>query len=355
MKKLAIWGLCLVAIAVAAVLAALPALTPPGPHASEKPAAAPPPQAAPSAADGNSVVTITVLHVNDVHGQTEPHNWGGRNIGGYSRLSTLVAHFRSAGDANLVLLLHAGDELSRGDDLTRKTFGRANFQIMNFLRFDAWTPGNGDFYDGTEVLLQRVREANFPTLNANVSPAAGSAWATSPFVIRQVGPLKVAMFGLCTVHTDAPGGAGLTVADPIEAAARIVPQLRKQADLVVAVTHLGSIVDARLAKEVAGIDLIIGGHTHTVLEHGDTVKGPDGREVLICQAGEQLEYLGCAELKLRPAGRGWQVASARARLILLDANVPEDPAVKALIARLSAATSRPARASQPAAVGAGTK
>ena len=352
MKKPAILGLCLAAVALAAVLATLPLLNHADPRAGtgDRLAAAPPPPAASSASDANPGITLTVLHVNDVHGQTEPHGFLGKSIGGYSRLSTLLGGIRAGRDANLILLLHAGDEFSRGDDLTRKTLGRANIQILNFLRFDAWTPGNGDFYDGTAVLLQRAREANFPTLNANVVPVPAAAWPTAPSVIRQVGPVRVALFGLCTVYADAPGGAGLKVADPVETAARIVPELRKKADVVIALTHIGFGTDMRLAKQVAGIDLVIGGHTHTVLERGDLTKDPNGREVLICQAGEQLLYLGCAELKLRPAGGGWRVESAQAKLIPLDAKVPEDPAVKALIARLSAATSRPAPASRPAPV-----
>jgi 5'-nucleotidase / UDP-sugar diphosphatase len=118
---------------------------------------------------------------------------------------------------------------------------------------------------------------------------------------------------------------------------------------VVALTHLGYLDDVKLAQNVAGIDLILGGHSHTVLEHGQKAQGPDGREVLICQAGDELRYVGCAELKMAPAAGGWRVESAQAKLIALDSNVPEDPAVKALIARLSAASqpASPARAPQP--------
>jgi 2',3'-cyclic-nucleotide 2'-phosphodiesterase (5'-nucleotidase family) len=295
----------------------------------------------------DSAVALTFLHVNDVHGQTQPRLWNGKSVGGYSRLSTAVDRIRSSAlDANRVLLVHAGDELSRGDELTMKSLGAANIYLLNFLRLDAWTPGNGDFYNGTPTLQKRIAQAKFPTLAANVTLSASGQCLAEPYVLRQAGPVKVAIFGLCTVYKESQDAGGLSAADPVETASKLVPQLRKQADVVVALTHLGYLDDIKLAQHVAGIDLILGGHSHTVLEHGQKTQGPDGREVLICQTGDQLQYLGCAELTMKPAAGGWRIESSQSKLIALDASVPEDPAVKALIARLSAATqpAQPVRA-----------
>lgn len=357
------WRLLAVALAACAPAAALPAC-------DERPPASPPtaPAGAPAA------LTLTVLHVNDIHGKTEPYRLDGKSVGGYSRLATAVAQVRpSAGsgrpealegracrDANLVLLLHAGDEFSRGDGLTRRTRGRANIALMNHLRFDAWTLGNGDFYgegdNGADNLARRIGEANFPALAANVSREAGLPWPAKPYVLRQAGPLRVALFGLCTVYENDQAAGRLKVADALETASRLVPELRQKADVVIALSHLGYLEDVKLAQNVAGIDLIVGAHSHTIIEEGQRVKGPDGREVLICQAGEQLRYLGCAELTLSPAGKTWKIESRRARLIPLDASTPEDPAVKALIARLvadSTPPASPAPARTPVPVGTG--
>jgi 2',3'-cyclic-nucleotide 2'-phosphodiesterase (5'-nucleotidase family) len=352
MKQRAIFGLCLAAaIALGAALIAW------GPSWTASPAAAhAAPAAAPAASDANASLTLTILHVNDVHGQTQPHKMGDKVVGGYARLATLVERARSEGDANLMLLFHAGDEFSRGDDLTRRTLGAANIRLMNVLRFDAWTPGNGDYYDGLDNLRKRSREANFAVLAANVSLSQEANGPIRPYVIRQAGPLKVAILGLCTVYSDRPEVAGIKVeAGGLETAAKFVPELRKNADVVVVLSHLGYLADITLARKVAGIDVIVGGHTHTILDKGQKVPGPAGQDVLICQAGEQLEYLGRVEVSMAASPKGgegsgaasqparsWRVESARAKLLPLDAGVPEDPAIKALIARMAGPGREPA-------------
>ena len=345
MKKLSVWAVVLGVLATAAILA-VPRVPASAPAAT--------PTAAAASRDARAEFVLTVLHVNDVHGQTEPHLDHGKIIGGYSRLSTLLAAARASRDANLVLLLHAGDEFSKSDRLTRATLGAANVQIWNYLRFDAWTPGNGDYYDGTGNLRKRIAEANFPTLTANVTVKDDGNCLAQPYVIRQMGPVKVAIFGLCTVYKENQELSGLVAADPIETAGKRVPELRKKADVVIALTHIGYLEDVKLAQSVAGIDLIVGGHSHTVLNEGQSVPGPDDKRVLIVQAGWQLEYLGSVELKMQSAGGRWSVASAQAKLTPIDAGVQEDPGVKAMIARLSPAASKPARpASRPVPVPAG--
>ncbi|HUT57790.1 MAG TPA: bifunctional UDP-sugar hydrolase/5'-nucleotidase [Phycisphaerae bacterium] len=284
---------------------------------------------------------ITLLHVNDIHGRTMPYEQGGKSVGGYSRLATLVKRMRA--EANDALLIHAGDELSRGDALTRRTLGHANVTLMNRIGFDLWTPGNGEFYDGKDNLIALGREANFPLLTANVKLAHTGKHLGAEFVVRRLGAVKVAFFGLCHFKTALPSAKGLKVSDPIETARALVPELRKKADIVVAVTHIGYWEDLKLAGKVAGIDVIIGGHSHTLLKRGDRVKGPGGGEVLICQAGEYMRHLGRIELILARADGRWRIAQARAEVIPIDAKVPEDQAVKALLARLSAAApTRPA-------------
>ena len=114
-----------------------------------------------------------------------------------------------------------------------------------------------------------------------------------------------------------------------------MPLLRKKADVVVAVNHIGFFGDVRLAGSVGGIDVIIGGHSHTVLPKGRRAKAPDGRQTLIAQAGQFLRYLGRVDLKLERKGEGWRIVASKATLIPLDAKVKLDPTVTALIARLA--------------------
>jgi len=270
-----------------------------------------------------------------VHGQTQPRRDGTRSVGGYARLATLVGEIRASSKSARVFLVHAGDEFSRGDELTRTTLGAANIAILNHLKFDAWTPGNGDFYDGAATLQARIREAHFPVLAANVKVRATGRPLGRPYVIEQAGPVRVALLGLCFLQPMSDSFEDFRATEPAKTAQELVPELRKQADVVVAMTHLGSWSDRRLAEAVDGIDVIIGGHSHSALASGERARSPSGKEVLICQAGEQLEYLGSVRLRLEKAEGGWRIKEATAQLIPLDEKVKLDPTVTALVARLA--------------------
>ncbi len=292
-------------------------------------------------------VFATVLHVNDSHGRIEPHIHEGESVGGYSRLATLAGDIRSQSKADRVFLVHAGDIFTRGDPLTRRTLGAANVTLMNQIGFDFWTPGNGEYYDGVPNLRKRIAEARFDVLAANVILKTSGAYISRPYVIAKAGPMKIAFFGLCFVRTDRPEAAPLNVEDPIETARKLVPKLREQADAVVLVTHMGLRKDEKLAATVGGIDLIIGGHSHNTLPNGRRVKGPDGREVLIVQAGDHLRFLGRVNLKFQCRGQKYQLIEASAKLVPLDASIQESAKVKALIAKLNEASTRPASAPLP--------
>jgi 5'-nucleotidase/UDP-sugar diphosphatase len=281
-------------------------------------------------------VDITFLHINDPHGHTGPYkSEAGRDVGGYARLATLIEGARQTSKAARVFLIHAGDEFSRGDALTESTRGAANIAIMNHLGFDAWTPGNGDFYGGAAVLKARIGEFKGATLAANVVVRDTDEQVGKPYVILQAGPVKVAFFGLCWLQPMDASYFTFRVSDAIEAAEKLVPELRKQADLVVGVTHHGSWLDKRIGGAVEGIDLMIGAHTHTVLEKGEHAKSPSGRDVLVVQAGEYMQYLGRVDMRVVKTDGVWRVSQSSAVLVPIDDKVKSDPAVADLITRLS--------------------
>lgn len=312
-------------------------------------------QSQPAGSDGNEIV-VTLLHVNDLHGHTEPYSQLlGKSVGGYARLATLTDQIRSTSKSAAVYLIHAGDEFSRGDELTTNTRGAANIALMNQLRFNFWTPGNGDFYDmggrnGMDNLRQRIAEANFHVLTSNVTFHDTGNCLAEPFVIEQAGGAKIAFFGLCTVYkNNRSSTAGrLAVAEFSDTAAALVPQLRAKADVVVAVTHIGYAADKILAGGVSGIDVIIGGHSHTKIDNGEVVKDPGGQAVLVCQTGEYMQYLGQVDLTLARAGAGYHIVRAQAKLIPIDDTVKLDPAVTATIARLAEAAPKAPVAKKPA-------
>jgi 5'-nucleotidase/UDP-sugar diphosphatase len=301
-------------------------------------AAAAEPASAPqtlATATGESV-DLTFLHINDAHGHTAPYkSEEGKDVGGYARLATLVEGARQTGKAAHVFLVHAGDEFSRGDVLTESTKGAANIAIMNRLGFDVWTPGNGDFYGGWPVMKARIGEFKGTTLAANVVARDTNEAVGKPYVILQAGPVKVAFFGLCFLSPMDASYFTFKVSDAIEAAEKLVPELRKQADLVVGVTHHGSWLDKRIGGAVDGIDLMIGAHTHQVLEKGEHAKGPTGRDVLVVQAGSNMEYLGRVDMRVVKTESGWRVSQSSAMLVPIDDKVKSDPAVADFIAKLS--------------------
>ena len=300
---------------------------------------APATETQPAAAAGP--VDLTFLHINDPHGHTAPYkSEAGKDVGGYARLATLVEGARQASKAARVFLVHAGDEFSRGDALTESTQGAANIAIMNQLGFDVWTPGNGDFYGGWAVLKARAGEFKGATLAANVVVRDTDEPVGKPYVILQAGPVKVAFFGLCWLQPMDASYFTFKVSDSIEAATKLVPELRKQADVIVGVTHHGSWLDKRIGSAVEGIDLMIGAHTHQVLEKGEHAKGPSGRDFLVVQAGEYMQYLGRVDLRVVKTDGGWRVSQSSAMLVPIDDKVKPDPAVAAFIANLSPPASK---------------
>ncbi len=293
--------------------------------------------------DGRGVC-ITLLHVNDTHGRLYPHRHGGRVVGGFARLATIVKRVRrERGDAN-VLLIHAGDVLSRGDELTRRTRGAANVALMNALGFDAWTPGNGEFYDGLDVLRRRIAEANFPVLTSNVLRSETGEPLGRESVVRRVGGVRVGLLGLCTVRPDTR--AGLEVLPPLPTACRTAEALRKRADVVVAVTHLGHVFDWLLAWGAGRrLDVIVGGHSHTLLPEGTTVTSLSGRRTLIVQAGEYCRHVGRVDLTFRRREGGFEWVGTSARVIPLDETVGFDPSIRR---RMSAWKEKARRRRRPA-------
>jgi 2',3'-cyclic-nucleotide 2'-phosphodiesterase (5'-nucleotidase family) len=291
------------------------------------------------AAQADQDVLLTFLHVNDVHGHIVPWARDGRDSGGYARLVTVVKEIRAKSQAARCFLIHAGDEFSvkvdlpqtAGTEITGRTKGEANIAAMNALRFDLWTPGNGEFYHGVPNLKARMREAQCATLTANVTLKDTGQHLGKPFVIVQAGPVRVAFFGLCWIRPETLKVTLLALADPVETAKKLVPELRQKADLVVAVTHLGLGHDRRLASAVEGLDLILGAHSHDALPRGELAPAPAGRKVLIAQAGDYLQYLGRVDLRLALKDGKWQVAQTTARLIPLDDKIAPDEDTAKLI------------------------
>ncbi|HEO71081.1 MAG TPA: bifunctional metallophosphatase/5'-nucleotidase, partial [Candidatus Hydrogenedentes bacterium] len=279
---------------------------------------------------------LVVLHVNDTHGRLFASD-GARSgeQGGIARLATLVNEVRAEHPAR-VLLLHAGDVFSRGDPVTVATGGEANFGVMNHLGYDAFTPGNGDFYWGVDDLLAQRAIAEFAVVHANVVYKNTGETVFDPYAIIERNDLRLAVLGLGVIRIEHPLAAGLRMHSPIAAAERLVPELRKQADLVIALSHLGFTADEQLARKVPGIDLIVGGHSHTTLRNAQTVVGPDGKDVLIVQAGEYGRFLGRLDVTVEKTETGAAIVQAKGKLLRVLDGVTADKATVAILERYAA-------------------
>lgn len=274
-----------------------------------------------------------------------PFAFEGQQRGGWSRLAGLVQQLRDQ-HPGAVLWLDGGDTW-HGTNLANLFQGQSVVEVMNTAGVSAMVVGNHDFNYGGEALLQRVQEARFPVLSANILQEASGQGLLDPVAFFEVNGLRLAVLGLTTpdtaVKTLPAHVEGLAFLDPVEVASRWVPRLREEADLVVVLSHLGVEVDRELAARVPGIDVIVGGHSHTVLEKPIRVD-----ETLVVQAGEYGKYLGVLRLQVaqRPDGEGGsRVLGYEGYLIPVDAEIPGDPEIEAVIAsweaRLPAILDRP--------------
>jgi 5'-nucleotidase len=305
--------------------------------------------AGPAAADG---FRLTVLHVNDFHSRIEPINRfdstcgpddeaKGECFGGAARLKTAVDARRAAAAAEgrASLLLDAGDQF-QGSLFYTTYKEKAAAEVMTTLGVDAMTLGNHEFDDGPATAAALVAAVPFPVLAANLDVSAEPAFAAplAPHAVLEAGGRRVGVIGALTPDTAEIASPGPNVAfeDEVAALTRSVAALEAEGvDVIVALTHVGLARDLEIAAAVPGLDLIVGGHSHTLLS--DTAEGAAGPYPLMAPAAgggtvpvvhayAYGKYLGEVTLTLDDAGR---VTAAEGEPILLDAAVAPDPAVAA--------------------------
>lgn len=300
---------------------------------------------------------VTILHTNDwqshmlgfgPNAEYTPDTTGDDpTVGGLARIKTLADEIR-ASSGHPVLLVDGGDWMA-GDlfQLLGPTHG-AELQAMQLMGYDAVTLGNHEFDWGPDVLGQIITAggangATVPILAANTQPDAAdpaddaleahfaSGRVQDTLVLTLDNGLSVGLFGIVGDEAGglAPAAAPTLFLPAAEASADAVTTLEAQGvDLVVALTHAGvtddpsTSPDEVLANAVPGIDLIVGGHSHTPLAEPRTANG-----TVIVQAGCHTQYLG--QLDLAFDGTSWEVEAYT--LHELDDTIPGDPAVTALI------------------------
>ncbi len=225
-----------------------------------------------SAQEGEQTFTLRILHTNDHHAHLETvdvRKVG--ELGGIARRKTLVDQLRADSTAigEPLLLLDAGD-VFQGTLYFNQYLGQADLYFYNELGYDAMAVGNHEYDRGQQPLVDFIDGANFPLLSANTTIDASSPLSgkIKPWIIKEINGEQVGIFGLTTAETGvlSSPGEGITFTDSVAAAEQAVSELSAQGvNKIIALTHLGINEEKQVAQNVSGIDIVIGGHSHTPL------------------------------------------------------------------------------------------
>jgi 5'-nucleotidase len=271
-------------------------------------------------------VRVTLLQVNDVYRFTP-----GARGGGLARVSTLRKRIMKESPHALFLL--AGDTISPSvESITYK--GRQMIDAWNQLGLDYSVFGNHEFDYGDAELLKRVAESKFKWLGANVvNKDTGKTFAATPlFDVREFGGVKVGLFGITLPETKTTSkpGPDTVFRDPCETARAVLPQMRAAgAQTIVALTHLSLAQDKQLARCAEGIDVIVGGHEHTLLQSASA-----GTPIFKMTA--DARELGRIDLNIDP--KTGKVESIDWQVIPVTSDVEDDPAFAPVVAKYETLT-----------------
>ena len=242
---------------------------------------------------------ITILHTNDIHASFLPQvaTWVRSDpkplIGGFNELQYIVDSIRHA--IPNTLLLDAGDVMT-GNPITEYPYrgadGGALFEMMNQIGYECWALGNHDFDISVANLNTLTHIATFPTVSANIQDLNGQYPVNNkPYVIIEKAGLKIGIIGLMSSDfynlVNHKSGETIQLLPTIPTMQKFIDEIRPQTDLVIALTHEGVQDDSLLAMSVTGLDVIVGGHSHTRLRTPKYVNN-----VVIVQTGSNCENLG---------------------------------------------------------------
>ncbi len=281
----------------------------------------------------NAPLEITVLHANDTHSKFDPTqvkltldlgaSLGKKTVyvemGGYAELADAVADMQAENPRSL--FVHAGDFV-QGTLYYTKYLGEADMAFWNMVGLDCATLGNHEFDKGYEILRKNILDkASFPLVSANIdfgNETLPPAASVPQYVIKEIGGSRVGILGLTTTdvpHISSPGDK-IKFLDATTSAQNAIDSLTAQGvNKIILLTHLGYAQDLALAKNISGVDLIVGGHSHTLL--GDfhalgpgssgmyptEVTGKDGGKTLVVQDWEWAKSLGNIKLNFDAEGR----------------------------------------------------
>lgn len=243
---------------------------------------------------------LTILHTSDTHSCIEPiskrdPNPAEADKGGFIRRYSLIEQMRK--ETPDLLLLDCGD-FSQGSAYYNLYKGEVEVKLMNAMRYDACTIGNHEFDSGIENMARLFRMAEFPIVCSNYdfagTPVEG---LVKPYVIIERAGHRVGIIGVSPqleglVQTNIYGKTRFT--QPAEAAQPLVDKLRREdgCDVIVCLSHLGIKEDIRFIAATHDIDVVLGGHSHTYLEHAAFLPNAEGKLIPLDHQGKNGQYVG---------------------------------------------------------------
>ncbi len=311
--------------------------------------------ATPAAAD----TTLHLLHINDLHSRIQPINRfdstcgaeddaAGECFGGVARVATAINTLRGELEAagENVLVLDAGDQF-QGSLMYTTYKGDVEAEFMEAIGFDVMAVGNHEFDDGPENLARFAEMVSFPIISGNLDLSQSNILSEEMIpdhVILDVNGVQVGVISALatdTAETSSPGPS-IIFQDEIDALQADVDALTEAGvNIIIALTHVGLPMDIAIAEAVTGIDVIVGGHSHTYLSSSDPdragayptmITNPDGAFVPIVQAYAYSKYLGHLEVTFDDDGN---VVYASGDTMVLDASVEPDADIAARVGELA--------------------
>ncbi len=284
---------------------------------------------APEATKHLAIIDTSDLHSTVLPYETQITKDGAKvsiMVGGMDRIAAVAERTRKNTDGTL--LVTGGDNL--GGFFFRTFEGVPEITSMNMAGYDVITLGNHDFDLGVAACTKALRKADFPIVCSNITTADPELAALiSPYFIKEVAGIKIGFFGLMTPDLPRVSSVGNDVVvdgDLTSVSIEMVRTLReKGADLVVALTHDGKDLDEITAREVAGIDIIVGGHSHDTTY--ETVEGPGGWKTIVVQAGVNGKEAGILTFDVA----GGRITASEWKAVLLDETAGTDPAIAAYL------------------------
>lgn len=275
---------------------------------------------------------LTLLHSNDMHGDFFAEDDNSKLVGGVSMLSGYISKVKA--EEENVLYCVAGD-MFRGSVIDSESQGISTIEIMNMLAPDVVTIGNHEVDYGLSHLLFIEKCAKFPIINANLFIKLNGSRLFSPYHIVEIGGMRVLFIGILTedviskTKSEAVVGSLVDVNDAVREIGKICNTFNSiDIDFTVLLTHIGFEQDKELASKLDpawGVDVIIGGHSHTLLENAEKVNN-----VLIVQAGVGTDQIGRFDILVDTETNS--VASYTWKIVPINSeNCPRDEKIENLV------------------------